>query len=81
MKPYFVYIVLCADKTFYTGVCVDLTKRMAEHNGSAKGAKYTRTRRPVSLVYSEVCEDRSQAQKREYALRTLSRAEKIRLTS
>ena len=50
---YFVYIVKCADNTFYTGITTELERRIEEHNGSDKGAKYTRVRRPVSLVYSE----------------------------
>jgi putative endonuclease len=80
---HFVYIVRCADKTLYTGYAVDVKKRIAEHNdeGSSPtaksvGAKYTRSRRPVKLVYSEECESRSAALSREYAIKQLSREQK-----
>ncbi len=73
---WFVYMVLCADGTYYTGVTTDLARRLAEHNEGRKGAKYTKARRPVTLVYHERVTDRSAAQGREYALRQLSRKEK-----
>lgn len=73
---YTVYLLRCADGTFYTGVTTDMERRLKEHNTSARGAKYTKARRPVALVYTESCASRSEAQKREYALRTLSRKEK-----
>ena len=77
---YFVYIVKCADDTFYTGIATELERRVEEHNGSDKGAKYTRVRRPVSLVYSEEYPDRSSASKREYEIKKkMSRAEKLAL--
>jgi putative endonuclease len=76
---YFVYIVKCSDDTLYTGIATDIQRRLAEHNNSEKGAKYTRVRRPVELVYSEVCEDRSGASKREYAIKKLSRKAKLEL--
>ena len=69
----------CSDGTLYTGIAKDLHKRIAEHNHSAKGAKYTRVRRPVTLVYSESHADRSEASKREYVIKKLSRAQKLRL--
>jgi putative endonuclease len=65
---WFVYLVRCADDTFYTGVTTDVVRRMAEHNGEnggIKGAKYTKARRPVCLVYKEEVECRSEAQRRE----------------
>ncbi len=77
---YFVYMVKCADNTFYTGITTELERRIEEHNGSDKGAKYTRVRRPVSLVYSEEHPDRSSASKREYEIKKkMSRAEKLKL--
>ena len=75
-------MVRCADDTLYTGVTTDLARRVKEHNGEGvkdKGAKYTKARRPVVLVYSEEIEDRSKAQIREAKLRRLSREEKIKL--
>ncbi|HEY9189765.1 MAG TPA: GIY-YIG nuclease family protein [Sulfurovum sp.] len=77
---YHVYIVRCADDTLYTGIAKDLQRRLDEHNSLDKGAKYTRTRRPVTLVYSEEHPDRSAASKREYAIKKkMSKAQKIRL--
>jgi len=76
---YSVYIVRCSDETLYTGIAADLEKRLYEHNHSAKGARYTRGRRPVTLVYSERHLDRGSALRREYALKQMSRAEKIAL--
>lgn len=77
---YYVYMVKCADKTLYTGIATELERRIEEHNGSDKGAKYTRTRRPVTLVYSEAHQDRSSASKREYEIKKkMSRAEKLKL--
>ena len=74
-----VYMVRCNDNTLYTGVCTDLDRRMKEHNESKLGAKYTRVRRPVTLVYSEDCDDRSHACKREAAIKKLSRQQKLKL--
>jgi len=77
---YYVYIVKCADETLYTGIATELDRRIVEHNESDKGAKYTRVRRPVSLVYSEEYPDRSAASKREYEIKKkMSRAEKLEL--
>lgn len=77
---YFVYMVKCADNTFYTGIATELGRRIEEHNSSDKGAKYTRTRRPVELVYSEEYPDRSSASKREYEIKKkMNRAEKLQL--
>ncbi|HEY9129678.1 MAG TPA: GIY-YIG nuclease family protein [Sulfurovum sp.] len=79
---YFVYMLRCADGTFYTGIATQLERRVEEHNTSDKGAKYTRTRRPVVLVYSEVHPDRSSASKREYEIKKkMSRAEKLKLAA
>jgi putative endonuclease len=76
---YYVYILHCSDDTFYTGISSDIEKRVKEHNGSPKGAKYTRSRRPVKLVYSEVCATKGDALKREIAIKNLSRQQKERL--
>ena len=78
-SDWFVYIVECADKTFYTGVATDLDRRIEEHNSSKVGARYTRARRPVCLVYSEPCENRSHACKRESAIKKLTRPQKQKL--
>lgn len=74
-----VYIVQCADDTLYTGIAKDVEKRVDEHNNHVLGAKYTRARRPVRLVYEEEWPTRSQAQKREYEIKQLSRDNKITL--
>lgn len=76
---YFVYILECNDGTLYTGITKDVDKRVQEHNTSEKGAKYTKARRPVKLVYKEAAEDRSSASKREYAIKKLPREEKKEL--
>lgn len=76
---YYVYILACADDTYYTGIARDVQARIHVHNTSEKGAKYTRSRRPVQLRYVETCRDRSHAQKREYAIRKLSRSAKEQL--
>ncbi len=76
---YYLYILECADGTLYTGITTDLERRLEEHNSSEKGAKYTRTRRPVKLCYSEVYEDRSSASKRECEVKKMPRAQKLRL--
>jgi putative endonuclease len=72
---YVVYILRCADGTLYTGCTNDLPARTRAHN-DGRGAKYTRTRTPVSVVYSEPCESRSAAQRREAAIKRLPRAGK-----
>lgn len=76
---YFVYILECSDSTLYTGITTDIHRRLDEHNNSEKGAKYTKVRRPVKLVYSESQEDRSSASKREYAIKKLTRTQKLKL--
>ena len=76
---YFVYILECSDKTLYTGIATDVKRRLDEHNNSDKGAKYTKVRRPLKLVYTEESEDRSSASKREYEIKKLSRTKKLEL--
>jgi putative endonuclease len=72
------YIVECADGTYYTGWAIDPEKRIAMHN-KGRGAKYTRTRRPVKLVYIEEQPDRSTALKRERAIKKMTRQRKQKL--
>lgn len=72
------YILLCADGTLYTGVTNDMDKRLAAHNAGT-AAKYTRTRGPVELALVECCANKSAALKREAAIKTLPRAEKLKL--
>ena len=80
LKMYYVYIVKCADDTLYTGIATQLDRRIDEHNSSEKGAKYTRVRRPVELVYSEEYPDRSAASKREYEIKKkMTRKDKLAL--
>lgn len=76
---YFVYILECSDKSLYTGITTDVKKRLDEHNTSEKGAKYTKARRPVKLIYFEKSENRSSASKREYEIKKLSRTKKLQL--
>ena len=75
MKKYYVYIVKCKDKTLYTGYTVDLKNREAKHN-SGEGAKYTRHRCPVKMVYSEEFKTINEAMKREAEIKKLSRKDK-----
>ena len=75
---YFVYILKCADDTFYTGITTDPSRRLKEHN-SGKGAKYTRSRLPCTIVYCEHSENKNSALKREAAIKKLSRKEKLQL--
>jgi putative endonuclease len=70
-----VYIVQCADGTLYTGYAIDPEARVAAHN-AGRGARYTRSRRPVTLVYAETCASKSQALAREFELKRLPRATK-----
>ncbi len=77
-KRWYVYILRCRDDTLYTGMTDDPEKRLAAHN-AGKGAKYTRGRGPVELVYREEFADATHARKREYRIKQLTRAEKIRL--
>jgi putative endonuclease len=76
---YHLYILKCADGTLYTGITVDLARRVGEHNSSKLGAKYTRARRPVKLVYSKRFKNRSTASKAESRIKKLSRSEKLKL--
>lgn len=75
---YWVYMLACGDGTLYTGYTDDVPRRVAVHN-SGQGAKYTRSRLPVTLVYQEACDSKQAAMSREWHLKRLSRAEKLAL--
>lgn len=75
---YYIYILLCSDNTLYTGITNNLENRIKVHN-SGKGAKYTRCRLPVQYVYQETAENKSDALKREYAIKQLNRKNKLLL--
>lgn len=74
-----VYIVRCRDGSYYTGITTDLTRRITEHNSPGGGAKYTRPRRPVTLVYSESTNSRATAAHRENQIKKLRLAQKVQL--
>jgi putative endonuclease len=76
---YFVYILECSDKTLYCGSTNNIEKRILHHNSPNLGAKYTRRRQPVVLKYSEEFASQSDALKREYAIKQLSRPQKLEL--
>lgn len=78
MPQHYVYIVKCADNSFYTGYTNDLLTRIATHNAK-KGAKYTQGRTPVTLIYHEIYPTKQSAMQREYAIKKLTRAQKERL--
>lgn len=77
-KCWYVYILRCGDGSLYTGITTDVQSRLEAHR-SGKGAKYTRGRAPLELVYREECGDHSQALKRELAIKSLTREEKKKL--
>ena len=77
-KDWFVYIVACCDHTYYTGITKDICARIAAHN-AGKGAKYTRSRLPVELQFFEECSTESEARKREYELKKMTRSQKANL--
>lgn len=76
---FFVYIVRCNDGTYYIGYSTDVTKRVHAHNEGKRGARYTKMRRPVSLCYTESYATKTEALKREYQLKQLSKTQKERL--
>lgn len=79
---WYVYMLRCADGTLYTGITTDIARRVAEHNGEGGlGARYTRSRRPVQLVYVEAAADRAEAARREAAIKRLDRVRKLALCS
>jgi putative endonuclease len=75
---FYCYILECADETYYTGWSTDPQRRARQHD-NGKGARYTRSRRPVRLVYVEECPDRAAVMKRERAIKALSRLQKQKL--
>ena len=78
-NSYTLYILQCADGSLYTGITTDMERRLAEHNSSLLGAKYTSARRPVTLEYQKTFENRSQASIEESRVKRLSRAKKWEL--
>ena len=74
-----VYMVRCSDGTLYTGIAKDLEKRIEAHNSGKDGARYTRSRRPVKLVYSEEAGSKSTAAKLEYKIKQMPRAKKMEM--
>lgn len=78
MDNHFVYIVRCSDNSLYTGYTNNIEVRINKHN-AGKGAKYTKTRRPVVLVYQEMYETKSEALRREYEIKTFTRQRKLKL--
>ena len=77
-----VYLLRCADGTLYTGITTDVARRVAEHNGDgAPGARYTRSRRPVTLAYAEPADNRAAAARCEAAIKRLPRAAKLALAA
>ncbi|AID01818.1 GIY-YIG nuclease family protein [Staphylococcus xylosus] len=80
MDKHYIYIVKCKDGSLYTGYAKDVTQRVAKHN-NGQGAKYTKIRRPVQLVYQEMFNTKSEALKREYEIKTYTRQQKLELIS
>jgi len=78
--PYFVYVLLCNDGTYYTGWTTDIIRRLKEHNVS-RGSRYTRARRPLVLQYVEEHDSKESAMRREYEIKQLTREDKMRLWS
>jgi putative endonuclease len=75
MSRWYVYILRCRDKSLYTGITTDLAARLIKHN-AGQGAAYTRSRKPVELVWFKLCRSESNARKQEYRIKTWSRADK-----
>ena len=78
MNRWIMYVVRCADDSLYAGVTKNLKRRILEHNYGMRGAKYTRSRRPVEVVYEEECTSHSDALKKEWAFKKLSKSRKER---
>jgi putative endonuclease len=74
---WFVYLLMCSDATLYCGITTDINRRVREHNLTKKGAKYTRSRRPVKLIGFEKFKNRSEATKEEIKIKKLSRSKKL----
>ena len=80
-KTWYMYVVKCSDSTLYTGITTNISRRISEHNSGKRGAKYTRARLPVTLVYWDEHPDRSTALKYEAAFKKQSRERKIEIIS
>lgn len=80
-SPWFVYLLRCADGTLYAGITTSLERRLREHNAGRAGAKYTRARRPVVLVWQQAADDRSAASRLEHRVRQLGRTAKEALVA
>ena len=78
-SEWIVYMLRCKGDTLYTGITTDIDRRVNEHNVSSLGAKYTRSRRPVALAYTEPSQDRSSASKREYQIKQMTKKQKERM--
>jgi len=78
-KTWWIYLLRCSDNSLYAGVTTDIDRRIDEHNNSKLGAKYTRAKRPVHLAYLEESDSRSNACKREYQIRHLTKLKKEQL--
>ena len=78
-RPFSLYILRCADGTLYTGIAADVARRVAEHVGGPRGAKFLRGKGPLELVFEETAGDRAEASRLEYRVKQLSRAEKLEL--
>jgi putative endonuclease len=76
MSDWTVYMLRCSDNSLYTGITTDIERRIREHNGSGRGARYTRGRQPVSLAWMESVASRSEACRREHQVRNLNRLKK-----
>lgn len=79
MTTHYVYMLKCRDQTIYTGYTTNIQRRLNEHNSSSKGAKYTRGRRPVILIYFKMFSTKSEALKHEHQLKKIKRHEKEKL--
>lgn len=78
-RNWFIYVVVCFDNSLYCGITTDIERRLNQHNGHIKGgAKYTRSRRPVKLIWNDFCNSRSDALKKEYAFKKMSRKNKLK---
>lgn len=76
MSNWFVYVLKCSDRSYYCGITTNTKRRLTEHNSKKKGAKYTRSRRPVELIISWPARDKSHALKKEHEFKSLSRLQK-----
>jgi len=78
---WYMYVLQCNDESLYTGITTDVSRRLYEHNSTRRGAKYTRGRRPVALIYVKKYETRSLAQRAECRFKKLKRSQKLRIIS